>query len=104
MKNNTLFDDLPDWIPRDAWDGWIAMRKQKRIPTTDRARAQAIKMLTALRDQGENLEHVLGQSEFQGWAGLFPVGDPYYQMLGINRTKQRESAIIVKLKDRSWSQ
>lgn len=103
MKNGALFDDLPDWIPIEAWQGWLDMRKQKRIPTTDRARAQAVKTLSMLRDKGENVEHVLGQSEFQGWAGLFAVGDGYYQMLGIQKP-QNKSAVILKMTDRTWAE
>jgi hypothetical protein len=99
-----LINDLPDWIPQDSWDGWMEMRKQKKIPTTERAKAMAIKVLSALRDQGEEIEHVLGQSEFQGWAGLFKVSDAYYQMLGIDRTKHKEKAKVVSLVDRSWAE
>lgn len=99
-----LISEVPDWIPQDAWEGWLQMRKQKRIPTTQRAKNLAIATLGRMRALGEPIEHVLGQSEFKGWSGLFPVADDYYQMLGIDRTKQRESAVILKLKDRSWAQ
>lgn len=103
MKNGALFDELPDWIPRESWAGWLEMRRQKRIPTTDGARKLALKTLARLREEGEVVEYVLGQSEFKGWSGLFPVGEEYYQMLGIDRTKQKESAVIVKFTDRSWA-
>lgn len=99
-----LINEIPDWIPQEAWDGWLQMRKQKRIPTTQRAKEMAIATLTRMRALGEPVEHVLGQSEFKGWSGLFPVADDYYQMLGIDRTKQKQSAVIVKLTDRSWAE
>lgn len=103
MKNGALFDDLPDWIPVEAWQGWLDMRRQKRIPTTERAKRQAVMTLTMLKEKGENLEHVLGQSEFQGWAGLFAVSDAYYQMLGIPKPINK-SAVILKMTDRTWAE
>lgn len=103
MKSGALFDDLPDWIPKEAWEGWLEMRRQKRIPMTDGARKLAIRTLARLREMGEVVEYVLGQSEFKGWSGLFPVGDEYYQMLGIPKPINK-SAVIIKMADRSWAE
>jgi len=70
---------IPSWLPKEAWDGYCAMRKQKKKPLTDRARKMAINTLADLYESGENLEMVLCQSEFNCWTGLFPVGKAFGQ-------------------------
>lgn len=101
---NQLISEVPEWIPQEAWEGWLVMRKQKRIPTTDRAKRMAITTLDMLRGKGENVEFVLNQSEFNGWAGLFPVSEQYYQMLGIDRTRAKANAVVVQMSDRRWAE
>lgn len=66
---------LPDWIPQEAWNGWVEMRKEvlKKPLKTDRAITLAINTLTRLRDEGNDPAAVLDQSTFQGWQGLFAV-------------------------------
>jgi len=65
--------EIPDWVPADAWNGWIEMRKRKGKPLTDRAAAQAIDRLKALADDGYPPGGVLDQSTFEAWTGLFPI-------------------------------
>lgn len=62
---------LPDWIPQDAWDGYVEMRKQIKKPMTDRAKKLAIKELEKLDDEGHSPEAVLNQSVMNCWQGLF---------------------------------
>jgi hypothetical protein len=64
---------LPDWIPREAWEGYLNMRKKIRKPLTDRAEAMALNRLAQLRQEGYDAQQVLEQSEFHCWVGLFPV-------------------------------
>ena len=64
---------LPDWIPREAWDGWIEMRKKTRTPNTDRALTLTVKRLDELRQQGHDPGAVLDQSVERGWKGVFPL-------------------------------
>jgi hypothetical protein len=64
---------FPDWIPVDAWNGFVEMRKRTKHPLTERATRIAIRELTKLRDQGQDPAEVLDQSTFQDWRGLFPV-------------------------------
>jgi hypothetical protein len=64
---------IPDWIARDAWDGWVQMRKSKRDTPTDRAMQLAVKQLAGMRDAGQNPNDVLDQSTINGWKGLFEI-------------------------------
>lgn len=67
--------ELPDWIPLDAWQGWLAMRKAKRAPPTARAIELAINELDKLRRDGHDPGAVLDQSTMKNWTGLFPMKD-----------------------------
>src|SRR5882757_2739727 len=64
---------LPDWVDRDAWEGFEEMRKKQRAPMTDRARELAIKDLEKLRLEGFNPLMVLNQSTMKCWKGLFAL-------------------------------
>lgn len=64
---------LPDFIPADAWAGYVEMRKKKRAVMTDRARDLRIKDLAALHEQGQDIGAVLDQSTANGWTDVYPV-------------------------------
>ncbi len=64
---------LPDWIPQEAWDGYVEMRKKIKRPMTEYAMTLAIKKLDRLRLQGYDPSMVLDQSTFESWQGLFPL-------------------------------
>lgn len=64
---------LPDWIPKEAWDGWVAMRKKTNRPMTDRARDMAIAKLKAMKDGKHDVAAVLDQSTFRNWTDLYAV-------------------------------
>jgi hypothetical protein len=76
---------LPDWIPPEAWDGYVAMRVKARKPMTDRARDLVIAELENLRGQGQDVGAVLDQSTVKAWTDVYPVkgrqaapsADPY---------------------------
>lgn len=61
---------LPDWLPLDSWNGWIASRKNK--PTAE-AKRLAIIELEKLQVLGHDPKAVLEQSTMRGWTGLFPL-------------------------------
>ena len=65
--------EIPDWIPRDAWDGFIAMRKASKKAPTREAMVLAVAKLGKLKASGEDVRAVLEQSVLSGWSGLFPV-------------------------------
>ena len=64
---------LPDWVNREAWDGFVEMRKKIKKPLTDRAMNLALKDLEKLRLEGHNPIEVLNQSTKNCWQGLFPI-------------------------------
>lgn len=64
---------LPDWIPEDAWNGFVEMRKKIRAPMTPRAFLLTIRQLDAQRSNGQDVAAMLDQSTQKGWRGVFPV-------------------------------
>jgi uncharacterized protein YdaU (DUF1376 family) len=65
--------DLPSWIPKDAWDGFLEMRRKKRVPSTGRALEGIVRNLDKLRGLGFQSGEVLDQSTVCGWTGVFPI-------------------------------
>lgn len=66
-------DALPDWIPEDAWQGFVDMRKKAKAPLTERAKTLTITALDKLRAEGHDPAAVLNQSTMNGWKGVFPL-------------------------------
>lgn len=64
---------LPDWIPAEAWAGYVEMRKKKRAVMTDRAVELRIADLSKLRDEGQDIGAVLDQSTANGWTDIYPL-------------------------------
>jgi len=64
---------LPGWMPEDAWDGWLEMRKAKRKPMTTRAWNRAIARLEAMLVCGQDLTEVLDRSTMNGWTDLYEI-------------------------------
>ena len=62
---------LPDWVPKAQWDAWIEARTKKRNAPTVWAMQLAVIKLEHLRDEGHSPAHILANSAFNGWAGLF---------------------------------
>lgn len=63
--------DVPDWIPLEAWNGYVEMRTKIRKPLTDRAKALAIGKLTALKARGFDPTAVLDEATEHSWAGIY---------------------------------
>ena len=66
---------LPEWLPAEEWEAYIAMRKQmgKKFHATEYAQKLLIKKLTQMKEEGCNVKAVLEQSIMRSWVGLFPV-------------------------------
>jgi hypothetical protein len=73
LNTKDIIRVLPDWIPADAWNGWVEMRKQRKKPLTDRAYNKAIEKLVAFRDKGQNITEVLDRSTMNGWTDLYEI-------------------------------
>jgi hypothetical protein len=65
--------DLPDWLPVDAWDAFVAMRKKIKAPMTDEAKRLAVIELEKLMQKGHRPRAVLEQSTLNSWRGLFEI-------------------------------
>lgn len=66
---------LPPWVPVDAWEGFVDMRRRIKKPLTDYAKKLAVRDLESLAKQGEDVRKCLDQSTFKSWQGLFPYRD-----------------------------
>lgn len=64
---------LPEWVPVDAWKGWLEMRTKQRKRPTARAMALAVSELQKLAAAGNEPGAVLDQSTANGWTGLFQL-------------------------------
>lgn len=84
--------NLPNWIPADAWAGYVEMRVSIKKPLkTERAINLAINTLERLQAEGNDPGAVLDQSTMNGWQGLFAVR---VQRRGL--PKQVESRLGIK--------
>lgn len=64
---------LPDWLPVDAWNGWLEMRKVRKKPMTDRAVTRALNKLDSMRLAGQDIAEVLDRSTMNGWTDLYEI-------------------------------
>lgn len=88
--------ELPDWIPADAWNGWLEMRLSKtRTKTTIRALELAVEELRKLADAGHPPGAVLDQSTMRIWTGLFEIKEPHFGL------SQRNQHALPQRQDRS---
>lgn len=62
----------PSWIPIQAWEAFVAMRKGKgaRNKWTDLARDRAIQKLEAMHQRGVDIAEVLLTCAEFGWVGV----------------------------------
>lgn len=64
---------LPDWLPKQDWQDWLAMRKKIGKSPTDRALKLAIGELLKFKESGHDPGKILQQSIMNNWAGLFEI-------------------------------
>ncbi len=64
---------IPDWMPSEAWHGWVEMRKMKKKPLTARAATKAINKLDAMRQAGQDIAAVLDRSTLNCWADVYEI-------------------------------
>jgi len=87
-------DALPPWIDREAWDGFVEMRKaMKRIPFTPWAAKLILAELYKLKAAGHDPNACLDQSTVNGWRDVFP---PRHKE--IPRVNHQDDA-LVKIKE-----
>jgi len=62
---------IPDWMPAEPWNAFIASRKKRRQNPTDEAIRLLILHLGRFRDQGHDVAAILNTSTMNGWTGVF---------------------------------
>ena len=62
---------IPDFIPLEAWNAFLGMRKAKRIPNTPRAIKLLIGNLEKFHAAGHHVGEILDISTMRGWTGVF---------------------------------
>lgn len=62
---------LPDWLPKEAWDGYMEARKKAKKPTTDRAKKLLIAKLEGFKDAGYDVAAALDASTEAGWSSVY---------------------------------
>lgn len=69
---------LPEWIPAEAWAGYVEMRgKKKGGAMTVRARNLKVAELQKFKDAGHDLGAILDKSTANGWTDIYePKGNP----------------------------
>ena len=68
---------LPEWVPLEAWNGWLEVRTKKHVANTDRAMRLALKELTMLKTAGEDVLAVIDRATLKGWTSFYaPRKDP----------------------------
>ena len=70
-KKETKKFDLPDWISKDSWDGFVEMRKKIKKPLTDRACIGIINKLDKFGKQ--NADAILDQSTENCWQTVYEL-------------------------------
>jgi len=74
---STTVSEIPEWVPKEAWDGWMEVRQVKKdkngriIPWTKRCAAIAIGKLERWRDEHYDLVKILDAATFGNWQGLY---------------------------------
>ena len=63
--------ELPEWLPLEAWNGWIEMREKQRWKLTERAKRMWLKDLEGWRRDGYDIEYILNEATKKDWRGLF---------------------------------
>jgi len=63
--------ELPDWLPLDAWNGYLGMRQEKRKPPTDHAVKLLLADLAKWHAKGHDIAAALNASIRNGWTDVY---------------------------------
>jgi len=68
--------ELPDWLPRSAWDDWCEHRETKAtdkhaIPWTRPAARVSLKKLEQIHSRGMSVTDAIDESVLRGWTGIW---------------------------------
>jgi uncharacterized protein YdaU (DUF1376 family) len=92
---------LPDWIPLETWQAYLAMRKRIKKPPTDYAVKLLINKLDGFRAKGQDVKEILERSITSSWQDLYeiaPVKQPFNKFDAITTTvpgsKEKDPALV----------
>lgn len=74
--------DLPPFVLRDSWMGFIEMRQKIKKPPTERAAQMLVKKLINFHNRGFDVNEILDQSTVNSWQDLY---EPKSQQRGNQR-------------------
>ena len=77
VKPKSIPAEIPDWVPADAWNAFLEMRRSKRAFPTEHAVGLLIKKLDVLRRQGHDPGEVLDQSTMKNWTDIYEIKGDY---------------------------
>ena len=66
---------LPDWMPLETWQAYLAMRKKIKKPATDYAMKLLVDKLEKFKANGQDVKKVLEKSITAGWQDVFEIHD-----------------------------
>ena len=83
---------IPDWVPSEAWNGYLSMRAERKKAPTTRAVELLIGRLAKLRDDGLPIDAILDESTRNGWTDVYaPKNGKNFQPRGSPREGVRAS-------------
>lgn len=101
---------LPEWVPVDSWNAYLAMRKAKRSPATAFAGKLVVLELEKLRKQGHDPAAVLDQSVRNSWTDVWPLkenkqggnnGKPEYSKARTSGNASALEEVLQRQRDRA---
>lgn len=70
-NHKTNARELPNWLPLEAWAGYLEMRKAKKKAPTERALDLVLADLGKFRAAGHDVGAILDASTLNGWTGVY---------------------------------
>ena len=90
VKSATVI--IPDWVPSEAWNGYLSMRIEKKKAPTARAVELLIGRLARFQAEGHSLIEILDESTRNGWTDVYaPKNGTNFQPRGSPRNGARAS-------------
>ncbi len=97
---------IPEYLKREVWEGFLEIRKRKRVPSTELALKLILAELEKLRVAGDDPNEVLNQSIMRGYTGVFALknmnngGNGH----GINRQRNQANYADDTARLEAWNQ
>jgi hypothetical protein len=81
---------------KEAWRGFVDMRKAKKKPLTDRAVKSIFKKLNEYASDDETQAKILDESTVNCWSGVFPLKDNGTDKHGSGMSKEEQAKRLVE--------